>query len=115
MNEHFVRIENLTKTYLEVEKRRVVLQDAQARFADGETTVILARAAVARVPLASNGLSRTQARSRALALLTKVGLDDRWDTFLDKLSGGEQQRVALARALVHAPPLILADELTGNL
>ena len=67
------------------------------------------------LPLELNRMPGTEVRKKASELLDVVGLSDRWDTFPEKLSGGEQQRVALARALVHDPLLILADEPTGNL
>ena len=66
------------------------------------------------MPLVFDGWGRTERRERARALLTDVGLGDRFDHKPTELSGGQRQRVAIARALAPDPELILADEPTGN-
>ena len=67
------------------------------------------------MPQVIAGVSRDSARKRALELLDQVGLADRSSHPPGKLSGGEQQRVAAARALANEPPVLLADEPSGNL
>ena len=67
------------------------------------------------LPLIYRGLGKQQRKEIAGEALSKVGLENRMDHRPNQLSGGQQQRVAVARAIAAQPPIILADEPTGNL
>lgn len=67
------------------------------------------------LPLVYRGMPKSERREISIAALKKVGLDKRMHHLPAALSGGQQQRVAVARAIAAAPPVILADEPTGNL
>ena len=67
------------------------------------------------LPMIYGKIGAEERKLRALELLKSVGLEDRADHMPNELSGGQRQRVAIARALANKPPIILADEPTGNL
>lgn len=68
-----------------------------------------------KLPMAITGIGNKKKEDMARAVLKRVGLDNKSDRLPDQLSGGEQERVAIARAIVNKPPILLADEPTGNL
>ncbi len=114
--------------------RGEVLVDGQivSRMSDGEVTLLRRRkigfifqffnllptlTAVENVmlPLVLDGQAEGPTQARAGLLLKRVGLEERRDHIPEELSGGEIQRLAIARALAFNPPILLADEPTGNL
>ncbi len=67
------------------------------------------------IPLEVLGMAEGEIRRRVLIVLEQVGLAGKEQQLVDQLSGGEKQRVCLARAVINHPPILLADEPTGNL
>ena len=67
------------------------------------------------LPLLYRGMKKDERREKSIKALERVGLDKRMNHLPSEMSGGQQQRVAVARAIAAAPPVILADEPTGNL
>ncbi len=68
-----------------------------------------------KLPMAITGIKKGMKKEMAMDVLQKVGLHEKTHRLPDQLSGGEQERVAIARAIVNNPPILLADEPTGNL
>ena len=84
-------------------------------YLSGQNVAKLSDNELSEVPLIYRGIGKRERRQLAIASLEKVGLGHRLDHKPSQMSGGQQQRVAIARAIAAAPPLILADEPTGNL
>jgi ABC-type lipoprotein export system ATPase subunit len=98
---------------------RAVLRNRKIGFVFQSFNLLPRTSAVDQVmmPLtyAATAISAREGRLRAQRLLERVGLGHRMDHEPSKLSGGQQQRVAIARALINQPPIVFADEPTGNL
>ena len=98
-------------------RRQSLIRGRQVGFIFQAFYLIASLTALENVALAARyvGGDRTEARRRAQALMERLGVAHRTRHYPAQLSGGEQQRVAFCRAVLNDPPLILADEPTGNL
>ena len=105
------RVDGLSETRWAIFRRRGIGFVFQAFNLVDELTSI----ENVELPALLVGVSRCEARLRAMDLLERLGVAERAGHLPDRLSGGERQRVAVARALVNAPLVVLADEPTGNL
>ena len=98
---------------------RAVLRNRKLGFVFQSFNLLSRTSAIENVAMplsyAAENLSEREARDRAAEMLGRVGLADRLDHYPSQLSGGQQQRVAIARALINHPPVLFADEPTGNL
>ncbi|HEY4017819.1 MAG TPA: ABC transporter ATP-binding protein [Pseudonocardiaceae bacterium] len=104
-------VSNLTETEL------AVIRNQRIGFVFQQFNLLTSLTAWRNVelPLCYSGIERGERKTRAIEVLTRVGLGDRVQHRPTELSGGQQSRVALARALVNRPAMILADEPTGAL
>jgi putative ABC transport system ATP-binding protein len=105
------RVDKLSETEWAVLRRRSIGFVFQAFNLVDELTAV----ENVELPALLLGVSRNQARKRALELLERLRVAERAGHLPDRLSGGERQRVAVARALINDPLVVLADEPTGNL
>src|SRR5262245_45080404 len=99
--------------------QRAILRNKKIGFVFQSFNLLARTSALENVvmPLAytAGNLSDQECRRRGRAMLERVGLGERMDHHPSQLSGGQQQRVAIARSLINNPPLLFADEPTGNL